>query len=313
MRKVPVADIFHLQWPEGIFEGRLGAVQAAAMLKAYRVLRVARKVRARGGAVVLTAHNLAPHRTLLRWQSALYGRFHRRLMRQIDLLVGLSATGLDQFVARHPDVGRALRVVVPHPHYRNEYPSKLGREDARREMALPVAPLLIGMIGAVRRSKNIPQAVTAFREIARADEAMLVAGACDDDLHWAEIIAAADGDPRIHLLRGHLGKTEMAGAIRATDICLINQSGTLNSGTALLALSLDRPLIAPAVGALPELQDFAGPEWLQLVSAPLRSADLRAAIDQLRTGSRDHCTSLDRLDPFILSGQLMKRFQELRE
>jgi hypothetical protein len=38
----------------------------------------------------------------------------------------------------------------------------------------------------------------------------------------------------------------------------------LNSGAALFALSRNRPILAPRLGTLPELQDEIGPDWVDL-------------------------------------------------
>lgn len=305
MLRVPGADVFHLHWPEGIFEGRLGASRIGAHLKARRVLRTAALIRRRGGLVVLTAHNLEPHAKLDGWQRALYADFHRSLLATTDLLVGLSAISLAKYAVRYPEAAGISQAVVSHPHYRDSYPPAPSRVAARAALGLR-GNLIIGMIGSIRRSKQIPAAIAAFRTAAREDEILYITGACGSDELWEELLRARDGDHRVHIRRGRLNDEELVASMSAVDICLLNQANTLNSGTALLALSFDRPLVAPAVGALPELQTFVGDEWMQLVPTPLTATDLRKAVDQLRAKSRVDRAPLDALDPLHLSERLLQ-------
>lgn len=52
---------------------------------------------------------------------------------------------------------------------------------------------------------------------------------------------------------------EVADLFRAATIVVLTYREILNSGSALLALSFDRPV--PAKGAMAELEDRAGAEW----------------------------------------------------
>ena len=56
----------------------------------------------------------------------------------------------------------------------------------------------------------------------------------------------------------YLPDAELVYSFAAADAVLINQSATLNSGTLLLALSMNRPTIAPAKGSIVELAESVG-------------------------------------------------------
>lgn len=305
---VPRANVFHIHWPEGIFEGRLGQNRLGATLKAWRVLRTAARTRKGGGIVALTVHNLTPHRPLNPWQGRLYLRFHRKLLRELDLLIGLSESGLEQYGQLYQIEPSTGRTIIPHPHYRDVYPNPTDRQSARNWFGLSSEDVVVGIIGSIRPSKGISEAIAAFRQVARPDERLLVAGRSSDGL-WNELLAAAEADDRIVFRRGWLDDEALARAFSAIDICLINQSGTLNSGTALLALSFDRPIIAPEVGALPDLRKFVGEEWTELVQPPMTPGKLRSALDRLRCSSRQASAPLDELSPARLSEILLAAFK----
>jgi beta-1,4-mannosyltransferase len=52
----------------------------------------------------------------------------------------------------------------------------------------------------------------------------------------------------------------------------------LNSGAVFHALSRGRPVLAPALGSLPEVAADVGPQWLRLYQPPLRSRHLTEAL-----------------------------------
>jgi len=306
---IPPADVFHVHWPEGIFNGRMGGIAPFAALKALRVLMVSRRIRRHGGLVALTAHNATPHMHLTGWRRAVWQTYHSRLLRETGLLVGLSEGGLAAFRDMNPAAASIPGCVIPHPHYKTIYPVPPPRNVARHRLGLPADRLVIGMIGSMRPSKQIGAAIRVFRQIASAHEMLFVAGSCEDDL-WNELTQAAGDDQSVRLQRGSLSEQELATAFGAIDACLLNQDTILNSGTALLALSFGVPIIAPAAGALPELKEFCGESWVSLFAPPLASAAFRQLLDNTQGGNERSCSALDRLAPDRLSAELLDRFSQ---
>jgi beta-1,4-mannosyltransferase len=305
---VQAADVFHVHWPEGIFNGRLGAIPPLAALKAERVLRTARRIRRHGGLVVLTAHNAVPHMKLAGWRRTLWQNYHPRLLREAGLLVGLTEGGLAAYRAANPASTGIAGCVVPHPHFKTTYPPPPSRRVARLQLGLPADRYIIGIIGSMRRSKQIGEAIRAFRQTAAGNEILLVLGSCDDEL-WNELLQEAGDDKRVRLQRGALNDLELATAFGTIDVCLLNQGTTLNSSTALLALSFGVPVIAPDVGSLPDLKAFCGESWLSLFVPPLIPATFRQLLDNLPKGHQSPCDAIDQLAPEHLSARLLEHFR----
>jgi beta-1,4-mannosyltransferase len=304
---IPAADVFHIHWPEGIFSGRLGGIAPLAALKAIRVLRTARRIRRSGGLVALTAHNATPHLRMTGWRGALWRRYHPRLLSETGLVIGLTEGSLMTFREMNPAAASIPGHIIPHPHYRSIYPTPPLPHAARQQMGLPADHLIIGMIGSMRASKQIGEAIDVFRRIASEKELLLAAGNCDDDL-WGELTHSVGDDGAVRLQRGALSDRELAIAFGAIDVCLLNQGTILNSGTALLALSFGIPIIAPAVGAFPDLKQFCGESWVSLFSPPLTSAALRALLDNIPRDRPRSCGALDELSPDRLSAALLEIF-----
>ncbi len=307
MLKIPAADVFHIHWPEGIFEGRAGGIPPLAALKAYRVVRASRRIRRSGGLVALTAHNATPHLNLTGWRGALWQRYHRQLLHETGLLIGLSEGSLATFRSLNPGAEAIQGCVIPHPHYKTVYPPPPPSHAARAELGLPADRLIIGMIGSMRGSKQIGDAIRVFRETATQSEMLLVMGACSD-VTWSELTRAAGDDSTVRLERGTLSDLELAAAFGAIDVCLLNQATILSSGTALLALSFGVPIIAPASGVLPELREFCGDSWVKIFAPPLTAVSLRNLLDDLPRKTSLRCEPLEKLSPDRLSKELLERF-----
>jgi hypothetical protein len=56
----------------------------------------------------------------------------------------------------------------------------------------------------------------------------------------------------------------------------------LNSSSAILSLSFNRPLIAPALGSLVELQNQYGREWLRLYHEEINLSILKKEIEKIK-------------------------------
>lgn len=308
MSRVPDADIFHIQWPESIFEGRGGDSLVLATAKAFRIIATAERLRARGGAVVLTAHNLHPHARMTPLMAMLWRKFHSALLNQLDLIIGLSQTSLRLFLEEHPKARNVETAIIAHPHYCDAYP-RADRAAARKRFGASQGTL-IGVVGSLRPSKNVLETIKVFREVASETEQLLVAGACEPAYEGALKIAIED-DPRIIFHPQPLSNDQMAEAFAAIDVCLINQSGTLNSGTALLSLSQARPLAAPDVGALGDLYTLFGSKWIQLFKPPLDGDGIREILDNIPLGLENIDDKLVSLSPLKMSTTMLRSFQQL--
>lgn len=310
MRHLPKADVFQIHWPEGIFKGRASRFPGVARLKAWRVLRTIDYIRSQGGLAVLTLHNSKPHARLSPTKQKLYDRFMASLAGRTDLFVALTNESLRHFQAGRASADRAAAIVIQHPHYRDVYPKPCDQAEARPQFGLPVDRRVVGLLGSVRRSKCVAAAITRFRSAATASDLLLVAGSCPEANLWSEIVAARDGDERVILRPGHLTDTELATAFSAIDICFVSQPDILNSGMAILSLSLDRPVVAFASGSMPGLRDMVGPKWMQLLddegAAPI---DLADAMDALSGAKGQRCLPLDTLAPARLSRKLLSAFE----
>jgi glycosyltransferase involved in cell wall biosynthesis len=107
-------------------------------------------------------------------------------------------------------------------------------------------------LGVVRGYKGTDDLVEAFRELPDPAARLLIAGQPRGEGIEARLAAAAAADRRIVLALRHVPDDEIQVWLRAADAVVLPFRDILTSGSAILALSFGRPVIAPALGCLPE-------------------------------------------------------------
>lgn len=295
------APNLHVQWPEYLLHHPLARrSRAAAEALYWSLVRSLDRVRRRGGRVVWTAHNLHPHEFPTRHAEAAFARWSPEITARIDTLVVMAPATAAEITGAHPALAATI-ATIPHPHYRGWYdpgdPTQI-----RRRHGIPMTAHLTVAAGLIRPYKRIPALIAAFAEAARPDEYLLVAGPCPDPALRAAVESVARTSSRVRLSLGALDDTTFATTVAAGDLFVANFDAILNSGSVIAALSLDRPVLAPRLGALADLATQVGPGWLALFDGPLTSAKLRQHLDTVRTRPPAGRPDLAPNDPAAVAG-----------
>jgi len=305
-------DVIHLHWldrydlPQAIlFRGLHGAVDLPQrtlrrlletgcnvapiyqMRRWWRLRRLVRQLRgfqATGGRVAYTIHNLDPHED----QGPADRRGNAQLIRLADV-VHVHDESTAHAVAER--FGRRSRVtIIPHGHYLDSYPNQIARAAARARLGLAVHPFLYVTLGLLRPYKGLEALLAAFRSLPDEDVALLLAGKPESDSYGRVLATLAAPDPRIRLQTGFVPREDVQLYLNAADVCVLPYRQITTSGAALLAFSFGVPVIAPAIGAFPNLvsdrrgilYDPANPTGLAHALAQARAIDWSGAQQEIR-------------------------------
>src|SRR6185369_5537793 len=124
--------------------------------------------------------------------------------------------------------------------------SDISREQARSKLGIRASAKVIGFFGHVELYKGVTELVETFSALPDKDAVLLVAG--KSSLPSAEqksIDDIAAKDTRVVLRLEYIPPEEVTSYIRACDLMVLPFREILNSGSALLAASLDRPVLVP--------------------------------------------------------------------
>jgi hypothetical protein len=82
----------------------------------------------------------------------------------------------------------------------------------------------------------------------------------------------------------------------AADLVVLPFSDIMHSGSAILALSFNKPVLVPARGALPELQARVGAQWVRTYQGELTPAILADAAVWAKNSIRNPLPDLSSFD-----------------
>lgn len=284
-------DIVHFHWPEYCVNGR-GPV--AALFWSGALFGAILWVRIRGGSAVWTVHNLGSH---LHQHPTIERHFWKAFTALLNGYISLTKKGGEQARQCFPSLRTIPGFVIPHGNLRDAYPAiDISRELARARLGIATATRVLAFFGAIDPYKGVMELAKNFSAIPDDRAVLLIAGKCSlhpQERKQLEHIAA--GDPRVVLHLDYIPDADVACYIRAADLIVLPFRNILNSGSAILALSLDRPALVPAKGSMSELQEFAGPDWVRLYSGELTSDVLQQELDRAASSSalRGHCQALE--------------------
>lgn len=267
--------VIHLHWFHNYHQRRSLVLSALGAAYLAALLRLARRL---GYGLVWTVHNLQPHE-----------RYHPRLDDWLSRLVLRLAVPIVHCRA----AGDALREafgytgpvqVVPHGNYVGAYPPPAqAKREARARLGLPGDALIFLHAGVIRAYKGVPALVRQFARLPAANAVLVVAGEEHGIDLRAELAAELRDDERIIVRSGWLPDEELALYLAAADVAVTSFERVLTSGSVLLAMSSGLPVVAPALGCIPEmvgeggiLYDPADPDGLYQALLAATTADLEA-------------------------------------
>ena len=272
LRDVDAGTVIHVHWPESNLNHRRW-VRAAP--RSARVLLELARARRRGARVVWTVHNIGAHDS--RWHRT-EALFWRRFLPLVDGWLSLSADAGEQAIRRWPALEARPHAVTEHGHYRGVYAAEVTRDAARARLGVAGPGPVVAFIGRIKPYKGVPGLVRAFGGLAEPDARLVVAGRVETPALGAELRALAAEDDRVLLIEGVVPDDELQVLFGAADLVVAPFVDILNSGSVLLALSFDRPVLVPARGSMPRLATLVGWPWVQTYDLELGTADIKDAL-----------------------------------
>jgi beta-1,4-mannosyltransferase len=271
-------DVFHLHWPEYYLNRPL----PKALVGSLMVLFSTAWLRRRGTRILWTVHNAHSHSLS---HPAIEAWFWRIFTGMLDGFVSLSDSCAKWVETDIPHLRQAESAVIPHGHYRQAYPAPIRRIRARDRLQLMPRQTVLLFFGAVSPYKNVPHLITTFQDLSLPDTRILIAGRADPR-HGRQVEKAAAGDQRIKLDLRRIPRDEVQLLFSAADLVVLPFSDIMHSGSAILALSFNRPVLVPARGSLPELQARVGSEWVRTYEGELTPEILAAAAVWAKNSNR---------------------------
>ncbi len=268
-------DVLHLHWPDSHLTSKSFA---GSLFKHARLAALITLLRRRGTRIVWMMHNLKPHDRNHWFSARLFPMWFPKACTHV---IALTANGLQAAKSLYPAIGKKQATIIPHGHYRGAYGELPSRMAARAQLGLPQGRFTYLFFGNVRRYKNVPGLIEAFRGIDDDNVQLVIAGQPGHGIDPEALSQMCAADPRIQLRLEFIPDEAVPTYFGAADAVVLPFDSILNSGSVLLALSFNRVALAPRLGALPEIESKVGSQWLRLYDGSLTTAMLQ----ELRTAN----------------------------
>ena len=172
---------------------------------------------------------------------------------------------------------------ILHGHYRDWY-APCGRSE-------PVAGR-IAYFGLIRAYKGVEELISAFPRFPATVSASLCRARPRTRELAAELNQCAADDERITLELAYLSDEQLVRRLGEAELVVLPYRQMHNSGAALAALSLDRPVLVPANPINADLAAEVGPGWVHTFSGELTRQVLAAGLQALDTTERSPAPDL---------------------
>lgn len=298
-------DILHFHWPDGYVNKR-GWIKSLQRALLFATMLLVSKFK--HSKIVWTVHNAQPH-------DAFHPRFSRRFMRwfvqQCDGFIFMSEDSKEKFLQLYQPSATAHYAIIPHGHYRESYPAPISPTVARQRLGLPPNQKVLLFAGMIKPYKNIEGLITLFNETRPQDYVLVIAGNTESPALAERLRKLAAGNPDIYLFLQFIPDNQLHIYLSAADAVILPYKAILNSGALLLALSFNKPVIAPRLGAFSALQQELGLEWIYCYDGELSANELSLALNQLPLQQRQSQCPLDNYDWQKIAVQTFHFYQRL--
>lgn len=281
-------DVFQLHWPETLLGGDRGWKRRTKRLLLRALLL---KLRLTGATIVRTAHNVELPRDVDPATRAILVLIEERADYRILL------NPLTELPWTTPST------VIAHGHYRDWFAQVPPTEPSADS---------IGFVGLVRTYKGVDHLISVFRETASThpELRLLVAGNPTSPEIAERVRAQAEEDNRISLDLRFLSEPDFATAMMSVRGIVLPYRFMHNSGAALAALSLGRPVLVPRNPVNIELAEEVGDGWVHMYTDKLDQNDLIAFHRALSEHRPDAPPRLDKRDWQLAGADHVSAYRE---
>jgi glycosyltransferase involved in cell wall biosynthesis len=246
------ARILHIHWQHPFFISTNKIGGAVKSLLSMAQLYFAKLI---GIKIVWTIHNLHNHQNCLVDLE----------LRSSKYLAAISDTIIVHCNAAKYDAINALQIkyskkisVLPQGNYKDYYCNTINRNHAREILELDHTDFIYLYFGTIWPYKGVTNLAKTFSAIDNDCTKLVIAGNPRDTKELSAINKVANEDDRINFFPSFISDNDLQTYLNAADVIVLPFREIFNSGSAVLAITFGKPVIAPRLGCLPELLESSG-------------------------------------------------------
>lgn len=269
--------ILHIHWPD-VFLATAQGWKFWLKLVFLRVLFVYSRLL--GMPIVWTAHNLKrPGQQNSERMNKYFWPWFATRIDGIIYMTEASRVSAEEMFDRWRDIPNAI---IPHGHYR----PIIDKSPSRSPLKFCSKPQLL-FFGSITKYKNAYQLLDAFLGLPRGSASLSIKGKMskvNPDKRLVQCLSTLPPDRKEEIAFNNrfLDDDELIESIQHSDLVVFPYSDVLNSGAAIFALSVGRPILASDTPLFRELQGQVGQQWVRLIDGELKAKDLAVELKHAR-------------------------------
>jgi len=143
-------------------------------------------------------------------------------------------------------------IVLPHPHYIGNYPNNIPKAAAREKLKIPLEALVFTYFGEVRAYKGLAALIEAFHQYENKESRLIIAGNPLFPEYKDVILKQISENNNILPFLEFIPDDQVQIYMNAADIIVLPFSHITMSGSLILGMSFQKPILCPDTGGLPE-------------------------------------------------------------
>jgi beta-1,4-mannosyltransferase len=248
------SNIWHVHWPESFLtvRGIFGCLIRFSMLMLKILLAKIFRMK-----IIWTVHNVQPHES---YHSFISNIFYKYFPRFCDGFIFLSESSLKEAESGWSyNLPKDRIRVIFHGHYKDVMPYLLEKSNAKKKLNISIYKHVYLFFGLIREYKNVPHLISEYISINMESSCLCIVGSTNHSKELSERIEnISRGHDNIIINDNFVDDRELQLWLSASDVIVLPFTKITNSGSVLYALSAEKHVIAPKIGALKEIKKRVG-------------------------------------------------------
>lgn len=236
-------NILHMHWIHSVYQSN---IRILFILKSIIFFLKLIFYKIRGVKIIWTVHNIYPH-------SFKYKKLEKWIRSSVLKIVNkviVASESIKIKLITELNVEESKIFVIPHGHYKGVY--KSNNIDFKQKYNIPKNNYVFLFFGAIKPYKGVLELVEVFNSCGDKNSTLIVAGNPTTELY--NKLNNVNSKNIVFDLR-FIPDEEIYDIIKCSDVVVLPYKEVTTSGTAILALSLYRPIVAPKTNFLNEYFD----------------------------------------------------------
>lgn len=262
-------DLIHVHWPEIYLNSNYLIKSILYSIMLLFSLSIAKLF---GKKIIWTVHNIKPHHIKYKWLNKCFWMIYIKL---VNGIISLSKSNEKILLEKIKTLQHLPRVCLYHGLYKGFYDDSVIREHARHRLSLADDSEIYLFIGQVKRYKNVDLLIELFNNSqSLKDKILIIAGKFENDNYFRELSNKSLANRNIIIHNKFIDENELQNYFRASDMCILPFFDIFNSGSVLLSVSFDTPVLVPDNPNFNEYASLLNKGLIHTYTGQLKSIDI---------------------------------------